>query len=252
MFLTYIDESGKPDWNHPEKEFVLAALIINEREWVSVDRKVRGLKQKYFPEADPETVEFHATDIFHHKNVFRDLSMDLRSDIFENVLRIIAESRSVLCCTMIDKSRIERKSAIDVNSTAVKFLFERICYFLDSANESLMAEGKPEEYNLLMFDSVNNAYDNKVRKLIRTFSTEGTGYERNRYTIEDPIFVNSSYRNLSQLVDCAAYVVHRKFRYTENPKDRELFDRFYAIIEPVLLRRNGTVDGYGIKVYPGR
>ena len=250
MFLTYIDESGKPDWNHPEKEFVLAALIINEREWVSVDRKVRGLKQKYFPEMNQETVEFHATDIFHHKSVFKDLPMDLRSEMFEDVLRVIAECGCVLCCTMIDKSRIDRRYVIDVNSMAVKFLFERICYFLDAANETLTAEGMPEEYNLLMFDSVNPTYDNKVRGLIRTFSTEGTGYERNRYTIEDPIFVNSSYRNLSQLVDCAAYVVHRKFRYTENPRDRELFDRFYSVIEPVLLRRNGAVDGYGIKVYP--
>lgn len=216
MFITYIDESGKPDWNHPESEFVLAALIINEREWVSIDRKVRGLKQKYFPEKDPETIEFHATEIFHHKHVFKDLSLELRTTIFEDILKIIADSNCTLCSTIINKDLVKDKENFDVNALATKFLFERICYFLDSENGSNMAEGKPEEYNLLMFDSVNSTYDNKVRKMIRTYSSKGTGYERNRYIIEDPIFVNSSYRHLSQLVDCSAYVIHRKFRKTDN------------------------------------
>ncbi|WP_400233385.1 DUF3800 domain-containing protein [Methanomethylophilus alvi] len=250
MFITYIDESGKPDWNHPEQEFALAALIINEREWVSIDRKVRGLKQKYFPEINPETIEFHATEIFHHKHVFKDLSLDVRINIFEDILRIISESNCTLCCTIINKSLINDKVGTDVNSLATKFLFERICFFLDTENGSNMANGRPEEYNLLMFDSVNPTYDNKVRKMIRVFSANGTGYEHNRYTIEDPIFVNSSYRHLSQLVDCAAYTIHRKFRHTDNEKDSALFDRFYDLLLPALLKRNGKIEGYGIKIYP--
>ncbi len=180
----------------------------------------------------------------------KDLSLELRATIFEDILKIIVDSDCTLCSTIINNDLIKDKENFDVNALATKFLFERICYFLDSENGSRMAEGKPEEYNIMMFDSVNPAYDNKVRKMIRTFSSSGTGYEHNRYTIEDPIFVNSSYRHLSQLVDCSAYVIHRKFRKTDNVEDKTLFDRFYSILEPTLLKRNGKTEGYGIKIYP--
>ena len=49
MYLTYIDESGKAERSDPEPEYVLAALTINESAWKDVDSRVRGLKQKYFP-----------------------------------------------------------------------------------------------------------------------------------------------------------------------------------------------------------
>lgn len=52
MYLTYIDESWKAERSDPEPEYVLAALTINESAWKDVDSRVRGLKQKYFPQPD--------------------------------------------------------------------------------------------------------------------------------------------------------------------------------------------------------
>lgn len=54
MYLTYIDESGKAERTDLEKEYVLASLTINEASWKDIDTRVRGLKQKYFPNAAPE------------------------------------------------------------------------------------------------------------------------------------------------------------------------------------------------------
>ena len=46
-------------------------------------------------------------------------------------------------------------------------------------------------------------------------SKSGTKFEKNNYLIEDPLFVNSEYRHLSQLADCVAYCVKKRFRENE-------------------------------------
>ena len=79
----------------------------------------------------------------------------------------------------------------------------------------------------------------------------GTRYEKNRYLIEDPIFVDSSYRHLSHLVDCVAYCIRRNFRKAEaDERERETFEAFFKMIEPKLLKNGSRSEGYGLKSAP--
>ena len=244
MYLTYIDESGKPERTHPEKEFVLAALSINESEWKRIDRAVTSLKLKYFPDTDPESVEFHTTDIIHHRGVFKPLSLEIRLKIVEDILRVVSEIDCDISFVVVHKDKLTNPE-LDVGLFAMKLLFERLCRFHDHANSENSEED--EEYGILLIDSVDEKYDNKLRIKVRGLCQKGSGRVKNRYLIEDPIFVESKYRHLSQLADCVAYCVRKRFRSTlGNPLDREMFERFYKIFEEKI----SGCKGCGIKTFP--
>ncbi|MBP5395046.1 MAG: DUF3800 domain-containing protein [Candidatus Methanomethylophilaceae archaeon] len=248
MYLIYIDESGKPDYSNPEPEFLLASLTINEEAWSIVDKKVVELKKKYFPEKDPAEIEFHATDIFNHTKHFKNVSLDTRLALFGEIMHLISETDCVITAVMIRKDLLVNREQ-DINSKALEYLFERLCYLLEEKNKT--ARDKGAEYGLLMIDSVNPKYDNKVRLIMRGLLKSGTKFEKNRFIIEDPIFVDSSYRHLSQLADCVAYCLRRKFRAKEPSVDtQKQFDDFFKIIEEKLLRKSSRTSGYGIKIYP--
>ena len=250
LYLTYIDESGKADRTDPEPEYVLASLTINESSWKDVDNRVRGLKQKYFPKAKFDEIEIHATDIFNHKRSFKNMSLDKRIQIFKDVMTIISEIDCSISAVLIRKNKLHSDS-LEIDTYAMELLFERLCYFHSVSNGANKMDGKDEQYGILMIDSVNVKYDNKIRAKMRLLLDSGTRYEKNEYLIEDPIFVDSSYRHLSQLVDCVAYCLRRKYREAEvDDNDRRAFEEFFKIIEPKLLRNGSTSNGYGLKIFP--
>lgn len=250
LYLTYIDESGKADRTDSESEYVLASLTINESSWKDVDNRVRGLKQKYFPNAKYDEIEIHATDIFNHKRAFKNMSLDKRIQIFRDVMTIISEIDCSVSAVVIRKNKL-RSDTLEVDTYAMELLFERLCYFHSVANGSNKMEGKDEQYGILMIDSVNAKYDNKVRAKIRSLLDSGTKYVKNEYLIGDPIFVDSNYRHLSQLVDCVAYCIRRRFREAEvDEYDRQVFSEFFGTIEPKLLTNGSTTKGYGLKIFP--
>lgn len=250
MYLTYIDESGKAERSDPEPEYVLAALTINESAWKDVDSRVRGLKQKYFPNARYEEIELHATDIFNHKGAFKNMSLEKRLAIFSDVMTIVSEIDCSISAILIRKDQIKSKT-LEIDIYALELLFERLCYYHNVANGENRMEGMDEQYGILMIDSVNPKYDNKIRVKVRYLFENGTRYEKNRYLIEDPIFVDSSYRHLSQLVDCVAYCIRRNFRKAEaDERERETFEAFFKMIEPKLLKNGSRSEGYGLKIFP--
>ena len=68
-------------------------------------------------------------------------------------------------------------------------------------------------------------------------SKSGTKFEKNNYLIKDPLFVNSEYRHLSQLADCVAYCVKKRFRENESEESHELFKSYYDRLENKFLKR---------------
>lgn len=249
MYLTYIDESGKAERSDPEPEYVLASLTINESSWKDVDNRIRGLKQKYFPNAKYDEVEIHATDIFNHKGAFKNMALEKRLMIFRDMMEIVSEVDCSISAVLIRKDELKNKS-LEVDSFALKLLFERLCYYYNVANGENRMKGNYEQYGILMIDSVNQKYDHKIRMKVRNLFEDGTEYQKNQYLIEDPIFVDSSYRHLSQLVDCVAYCIRRNFRKSDaNERERETFRSYFELIEPKLLR-NGSTSGYGLKTFP--
>ena len=79
---------------------------------------------------------------------------------------------------------------------------------------------------------------------------DGTPYSKINYLIEDPLFTDSKWRNLSQLVDCVAYCVRREFMYNQAPAKKQIWDNYFKIISTNFDSYNGQYTGYGLKIFP--
>lgn len=250
MYLTYIDESGKPDRSHDENEFVLASLTINEKDWQIVDNKVKAIKIKHFPHLDPDSFELHTSDILNHEGMYRKLPLHARLEIIEDMLTVLEEIDCTVIAIVIHKSRL-RKPDVDIDQMALGFLFERLCWLLEEKNKSTVHDGRSIEYGILLIDSITKKFDNKIREKILNLFRNGTRYKTNKYLIEDPLFVESKYRHLSQLVDCVAYCIRRRYRTPAREDEKEVYDQFFNKIARKLHKSgNGAFDSYGLKIFP--
>jgi hypothetical protein len=250
MYLSYIDEPGKPDRNHSENEFVLAALTINEKDWQAVDNKVKLLKIKHFPTLNPDSFELHTSDIMNHEDMYKKIPLEARLRLVEDMLTIISDIDCTLTAVVIYKQKIW-KPDLDVDTWALRLLFERLCWLLEDKNKPTVSSGKPVEYGILLIYSITKKYDAKIRDKILCLFRNGTYYMSNKYLIEDPLFVESKYRHLSQLVDCAAYCIRRKYRTPPRPDEQEIYDRFNRLIEDKFLKdKHGQFLGHGLKFFP--
>lgn len=247
MFLIYIDESGNHTFKDPEN-FVYAALCIHENQWQIVDNKVQSIKLKHFPDIDPDNIELHAKDIVSGNKHYKG-NLLYRMEILSDVYNLISEIDCCLFASIIDKRKINGNN-FDVNHWSMKLLFERLCKYLDKTNRMHIENGEPTECALLLVESVNNKFDQKVRKRLLPWIRNGTEFRRNNHIIEDPLFVTSSYRSLSQLVDCVAYCVRRYYRGSDVSID-EYNRQFFALIHNKFDKDIfGKINNAGIKIFP--
>lgn len=111
-------------------------------------------------------------------------------------MTIVSEIDCSISAVIVRKDFI-KSDGFEIDIFAMEMIFERLCYFLNVANGNNRLYGNDEEYAIIMIDSVDKKYDNKIRMKIRSLFDNGTRYEKNKYLIEDPIFVDSSYRHMS-------------------------------------------------------
>ena len=78
----------------------------------------------------------------------------------------------------------------------------------------------------------------------------GTKYSQLGYIIEDPLFTDSKWRNLSQLVDCVAYGIRKKHRTNTASFHITHWDKFYTLIEKKFDNLDGSYINYGLKIFP--
>jgi len=62
-----LDETGKANFKHPSKNFVLSGFILPEKLKLKLNRSIRRLKKRYF---DDEEIVFHCRDMLRKKGSF--------------------------------------------------------------------------------------------------------------------------------------------------------------------------------------
>ncbi len=257
MYFIYIDESGKP--NYKEKsDFILSALIIRENSWYKVSSEINNLKIHYFGNTE---VEFHAYDIFNGSKEFRPKEIIDRGKILTDLVNIIIENSVELISIVFQKYKSFKKP--DINEWSFRLLLERLCKYLDRENYKNYQNNLPMDYGLLMIDSVERKFDSKIRRHILNFYEDGSYYQNNKYLIEDPIFVKSHFRNLSQLSDTVAFITKRYYdmQKPENVSHRaskpghQLEEVIKTLFEELMKEsfvkcKYGSVKGCGMKFFP--
>ncbi|AMH95432.1 hypothetical protein AR505_1717 [methanogenic archaeon ISO4-H5] len=249
-----MDESGKPNYNDTENEYVIAAITIHESEYKHVEDELSKVKHRYFPDMDPRDVEIHATDIISRKGLFNKMDVATRLQLLKDVLNTLENIDSTVNCTVIRKDLLKGRVS-DVDNVAYKFLFERLCMTHIKLNKKLTRNGSDPQFGILFMDSIQPKFDEKIKSRVRNMITEGTEHIVNDYIIEDVVFVDSRYRAMSQLVDCIAYVMRRYHRLTflnsGNDSELSFYRDCFDIIRPHIRKGpNGRMKGAGLKIYP--
>jgi len=100
----------------------------------------------------------------------------------------------------------------DIEEWGHRLIIERIEKYLEKVNKN----NKTDQYGLMIEDTVSPKNDEMIRNKVHIIMADGTMYSKINYLIEDPLFTDSKWRNLSQLVDCVAYCIRRKFKCNQS------------------------------------
>jgi hypothetical protein len=253
MYIVYIDGSGRPEKNcEPKESFVLAALVTHESQWTYIDNKVKEIKLKHFPRVGVEDFELHAKDMLNREGIFRGLNWKEIYAIFDDIFDFLIRDDTEICliASVIMKQRMYEGK--DIEKWAYRLLVERINKFLEKNNETAILAGIGPQYGIMIIDSCGVEPDTKLRKKLVEMLKQGTYYVKLTFLIEDPLFTDSKWRNLSQLTDCVAYAVRKHFRNPANPSFHDVnWEKYYQMIRKKADKNeNGIIDGCGIKVFP--
>jgi hypothetical protein len=239
MYLIYVDESGTIDIQDSEN-FVLAGLIINEAGWFEADKKVKDLKNKYFPN-NLGSIEIHMSEIVNGNNNFHQMSREQRAGLINDIFEMIKTLDIRIVYSVVKKKKL--LTNLHIRNWSYKILFERLCYQLNDLNTT---KGTIQ-YGLLLLDSICKKRDAEIWGGVTDLLKDGSGYEENKFLIEGPVFVESHLRSPMQIIDCIAYVIN--YHYKENKREDEInnaLENAFSIIDSKIF----TARRYARKVFP--
>lgn len=252
MFLTYIDESGKPDFNQEEGIFGLSAICIHGSLWNTMDRQLRTIKERHFPDMDPSEVEIHLKDIARgKKRPFHQQTTEQKIALLDDCFNLIASSECSLISVLVDKSK-KYTEEFDIERYCLQYLFERICWHLDAQNRRRTIEDLSPELALLFIDS-DPHHDDMVSEKLMPFYYNGSSSCKNRWVARHPIFMESYKDCMLQLVDLVTYSSRRAFSTSRRPDnlwDQKNLAYFNQLKPRMFTNTNGRIENYGLKIFP--
>ena len=254
MFLAYLDSSGRPSFTDPEN-YVLASIVINERQWQTIDNAVKQIKLNHFPQLPDANVELHAKDMMKHDGIFSALSWNKIFGILDDAFTLIADPAYDLAiiATLIDKRKLKKTKEVEL--WAYRLLLERIQSFIEMQNSKAIQSSLPVEFGIMIMDSEGLAKDQHLRNRLYDMLRFGTFYSRLTYLIEDPLFTDSKWRNLSQLSDCVAYCIRKYYRqntgsYLQRTVHIPHWNAYFKQVEKRFYSLNNSYIGVGLKIWP--
>ena len=251
MHLIYLDSSGSPLMKEPE-DYVISAIIVNESDWTFVDNKVKSIKLQYFPKIRDHLVEFHAKDMENNEGIYKGMPHGDILKIFDSIYSLFSQNDfpATLINVVLQKQRIMKKN-LDLEVWGHRLIYERLNKYITKKNSLALSNHKFIEYGLMIEDKEGPKKDEKLRTKLRGMLTQGTLYSKLEYLIEDPFFTDSKWRNLSQLVDCTAYCVRRKYKPIQSNAKKQVWDNYFSLISNKLDKSaSGNIENYGIKLFP--
>ncbi len=256
MKLLYVDESGdtSPITQGGSKFLVLTGCIIDEKQFLPIENRLREIKHKYYGNPD---VEFKSNYIrnanpdipsgksplkLHDRQKYNELEADMTD--FLNTIEVTNIS------IVIDKAEFWGKyPAQNPYDTAYVFLVERFNLYLRDNDCLGMVIIDPREGRVekaFVGDHLRNVHDG-----MRHPAAAGTGsswQSKTERVIERLLYSASEDTIGIQIADIYCYPVAHIYEYN---KKANTYWRFMETCIPK-LRTNGSGQfmGYGLKIYP--
>lgn len=215
MYIFYADESG----THAEAVyFVLAGLAVFERETFFLSQELDGIAERYFP-GEPGSVELHSSLLMAQEHritePYKSLDPEQRRSLRNEVIRLIADSRTHLFAVAIEKAAIDE-------SPYERALEELISRF-DLMLKRFYQAGDQQRGIVVVAES---SYRENLQALAKRIWTEGHRWGDTRNMADVPFFTHAKSSRLLQLADFVANAVYRRYEAGDASQFDVLAQRF--------------------------
>lgn len=229
MNLVYIDESGNTGLNLKDSQqpvFLLAAMIIPESKWFSLEKDFLNIVKEFFGDPLPSPFEIQAKDLKSRRGVFEKLTFEQQLSFRDRMLQLLLDNEIAVIYRRIIKNRFAAfcekhyGPGIKVNPYIMALPF--VCMEVDH----YLHQSGTDQLGMFIFDEQKETLDDAERSL-RTLRLDSTSILKTTNIIEKGFFIDSSKSFALQLVDFAAYYI-RKYEENElglrvSPVDRQTF-----------------------------
>lgn len=244
MYYLCVDGSGQTTIKHSSQDnglYVLSGVLVHEKDWRSVEKRLVDVKLNLFPKFRPNTWELHAYDIWHGEGFFAKKELELnhakKDEIFSRIVDIVCKSEITIINVIIFKDMLRQRRSPTVMKSSWRRLTVRFEDFLDQ-NQTHTNDG------LFLIDVSQKTPEKEIKNVILSEVRRRSSGLGSRHVVETPIFVDSLRWNLIQLADMIAYVVHKHYK-----KDLK-FERWFKSLDPKMYRSDGELYGFGINEIP--
>ena len=246
MFFLYVDGSGNTRIKRKQKNngfYVLSGVLVHERDWKIVESKLIELKKNIFPDFEPISWELHAHDIWNSRKFFENpdlkLNLEKKKEIFSKIVELVCASPEItLINIIILKDKLNDKyTTPKTKEYSWMILAERFDHFLRQQVETT-------NNGLMFVDSDQKVPEDEIKEIIWHAVRYGTNTQRILHVIEDPIFTKSHLRNLIQLSDMIAYIIHRVY------SNHAEFEDWLEKLKPSMYQPDGNLKSFGLKEFP--
>lgn len=245
MYFLYVDGSGQTKIKRSLKDngfYILSGVCVHEKNWKTLESNLTSLKEELLPQLDPTKWELHAADIWNNRGFFKKpelhINFEKKKEIFLKVCKLVCESDVILFNVIILKDKLKDKySTPKPKEYSWTLIVERF--------EHLLRQ-EPEETNngLLFVDSDQRTPEQQIKNIIWRLVRQGSLWQQVDHVIEDPIFTKSHLRNIIQLSDLIAYIVHKHYR-----EDLQ-FEAWFKLLKVKMYQPDGKLSTFGLVEFP--
>ncbi|HMN44223.1 MAG TPA: DUF3800 domain-containing protein [Povalibacter sp.] len=239
-FVVYVDESGdegfafRSDGSGSSRWFVMSALVLrkaNDSQAVAVARDIRQLLSK------PVNHALH----------FRNLRHEQRIPVARLIGQMPARTVSILIHKpSIEEPEIFQQQAYALCRYASRLLLERVSWLCRDNRKTDDGDGRAE----LVFSNRSAMSYDDLRQYLTGLKQEREGRDvRIDWNAIDPARVRAvNHDQLAGLQLADAVATSAYYSVTVN-RYGDVEDRYLRSISPTIYRRDGRVEGYGLKFW---
>lgn len=251
MYIMYIDESGDTaQISRGGKDYlVLAGCVIHEHDRLTIEKELRHIKVGFYQNPDIEIKSNflrYANPDLEERSPLKLNDRKKYDELGDHITKFLIDIPVDVFSVVIHKPSFwDRYPSKNPYDSAYQFLIERFQYFLSEKNELGIAILDPRE------GQVNKHYigteiDNVHHNLRFVGNQFGNCCER---VVERVLFSSSDLNVGIQIADLFCYPIFHIFQYN---KTSDEYWRFREITNPKLYRKNGKLDGVGLKFFPNK
>lgn len=213
MHLIFFDEAK---WQDDYAFYHLGAICIHENSLKEIENEVNKISEYVFGDSMlKRETEFHANDIYHRKNNFKNKSdVDYRIEIMLSLVKILEREDIHLIDIQINTEKIYNKTY------AADYAFMFLC---EKCDELMKAE---KSLGLLIGDRENDIITNRYSYALSQYRINSTQYTFKRKIqnlFESVHFTPSHLSRFLQLADIYTWVLQYYKKYGKSKK-QEVFN----------------------------